>query len=325
MAKGSRMGGMAIARRSFAAPPVLPALRALPTLLIALLCAAFRANAQDQATFHASSSELVVMPVVVTDRNDGYVGGLTVERFAVFDNGRRQQISLFSNEDTPISAAIVIDDSGSMRGKIGQVLAATMAFARSSNPDDELFVVEFNDRVRDALADGAVSARDPQALEAALRTLKPTGQTALYDALIFALDRVDQASRARKVIILMSDGGDNASRARLDDVLARARRSNVTIYTIGLFDPGAPDTNPDVLKKLAETTGGERYLPKSPGPLLAACERIAREIRSGYTLGFVPPDRDAAFHRVRVVIDGPDGERMRIRTRPGYFAAGSVE
>ena len=300
---------------------------ALSAFILALLSAAVGASGQgqDQVTFQASSSELVVLPVVVTGRNDAYVPGLTAERFAVFDNGRQQEIALFSNEDTPVSAAIVIDDSGSMRGKIGQVLAATMAFARSSNPDDELFVVEFNDRVRDALADGTVSARDPQGLESALRTLKPTGQTALYDALLFALKRLEGASRARKVIVLMSDGGDNASRARLDDVLARARRSNVTIYTIGLFERGAPDTNPGVLKELAETTGGERYLPKSPGPLLAACERIAREIRSGYTLGYVPPDRDGAFHRVRVVVDGPEGQRMRVRTRPGYFSARSVE
>ena len=322
------MGWMAIAREWFAGRPILPAgpaLPALPAVVVALFCSVSDVTAQDQVTFQASSSELVVLPVVVTGRDDAYVAGLTAERFSVFDNGRQQEISLFSNEDTPISAAIVIDDSGSMRGKIGQVLAATMAFARSSNPDDELFVIEFNDGVRDALEDGAVSARDPQALETALRTLKPTGQTALYDALLFALERLERASRARKVIVLMSDGGDNVSRARLDDVLARARRSNVTIYTIGLFEPGAPDTNPDVLKKLAETTGGERYLPKSPGPLLAACERIAREIRSGYTLGYVPPDRDGAFHRVRVVIDGPDGQRMRVRTRPGYFAARSVE
>jgi Ca-activated chloride channel homolog len=318
MAMSDGTGWRAITRWLFSALPASP-------VVVALALGGFSAVAQDQPTFQASSSELVVLPVVVTGRNDAHVAGLTAERFTVYDNGKQQQISLFSNEDTPISAAIVIDDSGSMRSKIGQVLAATMAFARSSNPEDELFVIEFNDRVRDAMGDGAVAARDPLALEAALRTLKPTGQTALYDALLFGLERLERASRARKVIVLMSDGGDNASHARLDDVLVRARRSNVTIYAIGLFEPGAPDTNPDVLRKLAETTGGERYLPKSPGPLLAACERIAREIRSGYTLGYVPPHRDGAFHRVRVVIDGPDGQRMRVRTRPGYFAARSID
>lgn len=278
-------------------------------------------RAQEPAVFHSAPSELVVLPVAVTDRKGGFVSGLSPDRFAVYDNGRRQAVALFSNEDTPVSTAVVIDDSGSMREKIGQVVAATLAFARWSNPDDELFVIEFNDHVRDAMGNRPLSASDHEALGAALATLKPTGQTALYDALVAGLDRLDRASRARKVLVLISDGGDNASRAALDDVLARARRSNVTIYTIGLFDLGAPDTNPKVLKRLAETTGGERYLPKSPGPLLQACNRIVREIRSGYTLGYVPPDRDGGFHRVRVVVEGPGSQRLEVRTRPGYFAA----
>jgi VWFA-related protein len=297
-------------------------MRVLPALLIVVLSAA-AGHTQEAATFHASSSELVVLPVVVTLPNGSFVSDLTADRFTVYDNGRAQNVSLFSREDTPVSVAIVVDDSGSMRGRIGQVAAATTVFARASNPDDELFVVEFNDRVRDAVPGGAVRASDLPALEAALLTLRPDGQTALYDALLAALDRLGGARHARKVILLISDGGDNASRARLDDVLARARMSNVTVFAIGLYERGAPDTNPDVLRKLADTTGGERYLPDSPGRLLAACRRIAREIRSGYTIGYVPPDRDGAFHRVRVVVDGAGARDLRVRTRPGYFAAGS--
>jgi Ca-activated chloride channel family protein len=280
--------------------------------------------AQEPATFHASSSELVVLPVVVTQANGTYVSDLTAERFTVYDNGRPQTVSLFSGEDTPVSVAVVVDASGSMRGKLGQVVAATTTFARASNPDDELFIIEFNDRVREVVAGGRVMASDPQALEAALLTLKPDGQTALHDALLAALDRLARASHRRRVILLMSDGGDNASAARLDEVLAVARRSNVTIYAIGLYDRGAPDTNPDVLQKLAETTGGERYLPESPGPLLSACRRIAREVRSGYTIGYVPPDRDGSFHRVRVIVEGPGATALKVRTRPGYFAAGTA-
>jgi len=294
------------------------ALPALPALLVFSFLAVLRA--QESATFHGSSSELVVLPVVVTQGNGTYVSDLTADRFTVYDNGRPQSVSLFSSEDTPVSVAVVVDDSGSMRGKIGYVSAAATVFARSSNPDDELFVIEFNDRVREPVAGGAVRASDPQALEEALLAMRPDGQTALYDALLAALDRLELADHPRKVILLISDGGDNASRARLGDVLARARRSNVTIYAIGLFDRGAPDTNPDVLQKLADTTGGERYLPASAGPLVSACRRIAREIRSGYTLGYVPPDRDGAFHRVRVTVGGQD---VKVRTRPGYFAAGA--
>ena len=290
----------------------------LPALLLVISLAALP-RAQESATFHASSSELVVLPVIVTQGN-AFVSDLTADRFTVYDNGRPQAVSLFSTEDTPVSVALVIDDSGSMRGKIGHVAAAATVFAKSSNPDDELFVIEFNDHVREPVAGGTMRASDPQALEDAVLAMRPDGQTALYDALLAALDRLDRAGHPRKVILLISDGGDNASRARLDDVLARARRSNVTIYAIGLFERGAPDTNPDVLQKLVDTTGGERYLPASAGPLVSACRRIAREIRSGYTIGYIPPDRDGAFHRIRVTVTGKD---LKVRTRPGYFAAGA--
>src|SRR5262249_36333290 len=101
----------------------------------------------------------------------------------------------------------------------------------------------------------------------------------------------------------------------------RARRSAVTIYAIGLFEQGDPDANDGVLKRLSRATGGERFRPRSPGPLISACERIAREIRSGYTIGFVPPDRHGRFHRVRVEVEPRDRRGLVVRTKPGYFAA----
>ena len=153
-----------------------------------------------------------------------------------------------------------------------------------------------------------------------MSSLRPDGRTALYDAVMAGLDRLDEGSRSRKVLIVMSDGGDNASRATLDQVLDRARQSDATIYTIGLFDPGDPDANPGVLKSLAQMTGGERYLPRSAGPLLLACQRIARDIRSGYTIAFEPSKRDGKYHRIRVEVDRADGRRLAVRTRPGYIA-----
>jgi Ca-activated chloride channel family protein len=274
--------------------------------------------------FRIASSELVVLPVAVTDTQGRLLVDLERERFTVYDNGRKQPIRLFSNEDSPVSIALVIDESGSMRPKIGQVVAASLAFARWSHPQDELMVIAFNDEVRHALAGRSVTASDQAELHKALNTLIPDGQTALYDALSDGLDHLAKASHARKIIILVSDGGDNASRATFDEVLARARRSNVTIYTIGLFDAGAHDTNPGVLKRLADATGGQRFLPQSPGPLLQACERIAHEIRGGYTLGYEPPDRDGQFHRLRVDVEAPSGQKVVVRTRPGYFAAAQV-
>jgi Ca-activated chloride channel homolog len=274
----------------------------------------------DQPTFKSGSTELVVLPVVVTDKQGRFVSDLDQERFTVYDNGRKMPVELFTNEDTPVTVGLVLDASGSMRHKIGYVVAAAVRFARLSNPDDELFAVRFNDDVRDALRDHHfVLAGDGAALESSLMALVPDGMTSLYDALMVGLDRAAEGTRSRKVLIVVSDGGDTASDATLDEVLARARASNVTIYTIGLFEPDDPDRNPGVLKELAQTTGGERFLPRSAGPLMQACEQIAREIRSGYTLGYVPPARDGAYHRLRVQVESSD-RRLSVRTRPGYFA-----
>lgn len=263
-----------------------------------------------------------MLPVYVTDRPDHYVPDLAREHFTIYDNGRRVPVEFFSNEDTPVTVGLVIDSSGSMRHKLSEVIAAAMAFAQSSNPDDEVFALYFNDDVHETLPDQRfLLARDLADLRRALSTLVPEGRSSLNDALVQGLDRLDRGSRARKVLVLISDGGDNASAATLDQVLARARASNAAIYTIGIFDDVDPDRNPGALKKISEATGGERYLPRSAGPLLQACEHIAREIRSGYTIGYVPPDRDGAFHRVRVEVNAADKRKLKVRTRPGYFAA----
>jgi VWFA-related protein len=135
------------------------------------------------------------------------------------------------------------------------------------------------------------------------------------------LEHLANGTRGRKVLIVVSDGGDNASEARLDAVLARARDSNAAIYTIGIYDADDLDRNPRVLKSLARTTGGERYEPRSLADLSTVCERIAREIRGGYTIGYVPPARDGAYHRIKVDIDPSANRRLTVRTRQGYVAA----
>jgi Ca-activated chloride channel homolog len=300
----------------FAAAVVLLSLPAYPALPAP--------PAQDQPpSFRSASSELVVLPVVVTDRQNHYISDLARERFVVFDNGRKMPIELFTNEDAPATIGLIIDASSSMRTKLGEVLASSLAFARTSNPHDELFALRFNDDVRDAVADRTfLMADDLTALEKAIGSLRAEGRTSLYDALIAGLDHLSSGSRARKALVVISDGGDNASQSTLQQVLARARDSNAAIYTVGIYDESDVEKNPGVLKSLARTTGGERFLPKSPGELMQACQRIARDIRSGYTLGYVPPDRDGAYHRVRVEIAPGDARRLSVRTRPGYFAAG---
>ncbi len=298
---------------------------ALLALMIPVIPAGsvFRAPAVPQEpTFRSTSSELVVLPVIVTNRQGGFVGNLSRDAFAVYDNGQPVPIELFSSEDTPVTVGLILDASSSMAPKIGELVAASLAFARSSNPNDELFAIRFNDDVLNVTAgERMIRANDIGALQRILQSIRPVGRTALYDALVAGFDRLQQAARARKVLILMSDGGDNASHATAQLVLQRARRSNVAIYTIGLFDDSDRDRNPRLLKWLAHDSGGERFVPRSPGPLLTACEHIAREIRAGYTIGYAPPARDGAFHRVRVVVAPQDGRRVEVRTRPGYFAA----
>jgi Ca-activated chloride channel homolog len=290
--------------------PVLPARPALSTPL-----------AQDPPSFRSTSSELVVLPVVVTDKQNRYVSDLGREQFVVFDNGRKVAVEFFTNEDAPATIGLVVDASGSMRKKLGEVLTAALAFAKTSNPQDELFALRFNDDVRSAVAERRfLLAEDLAALEQAIGSMRAEGRTSLYDALIAGMDQLRDGSRARKALVVISDGGDNASRATLDQVLARARDSNAAIYTVGIFDADDMEKNPGVLKSLAQLTGGERFLPRSPGELVQACLRIAREIRSGYTLGYAPPDRDGAFHRIRVEVASADPRRLKVRTRPGYFA-----
>ena len=276
-----------------------------------------------EPSFRTGSSELVVLPVVVTDKQGRYISDLPSAQFAVYDNGRRVPIELFTNEDTPVTVGLIIDASGSMRAKLGEVIAASLTFARSSNPQDELFAIRFNDDVQDVVPDRPfLMAGDLGALESAVTSVRADGLTALYDGVMAGLDHLAKGSRARKVLVVISDGGDNASDATLDRVLARARDSNAAIYTIGIYDDDDTDKNPGVLKSLARTTGGERYLPRSPGDLLRACDRIARDIRGGYTIGYVPPAHDGVYHRIKVEIDASSARRLNVRTRPGYFAAG---
>jgi VWFA-related protein len=314
----ARQGGSKAGRQKGAC---LSALRPWIAALLLFCLSALPATAQEPS-FKSGSAELVVLPVVVTDKQGKFISDLTTEQFAVFDNGRRVPIEFFTNEDTPVTIGLVVDASGSMRSKIGEVVAATLAFAKSSNPNDELFAVRFNDDVQSAVGDAPfLLASDVGRLESAMTSVRPDGRTALYDGVMMSLEHLTRGSRSRKVLVVISDGGDNASSATLDDVLKRARDSNAAIYTVGIYDENDIDRNPRVLKELARTTGGERYLPRSPGDLLRACNQIAREIRSGYTIGYVPPDHDGAYHRVRVVLDAQP-RKLNVRTRPGYFASG---
>ena len=281
-------------------------------------------QAPQRAPAFKSSSELVVLHVAVVDRHAGFVSGMPQDAFAVYEDGRRQPIEFFQNDDTPVTVGLLIDSSGSMVSRRRGVIAAGMAFAESSRADDEMFTICFNERVWRGLPDGQLFTSDHQELRAALNRSGARGETALFDALDAGLRQLDRGAMPRKVLIVVSDGGDNASRTRFDQVLDEALRRDVVIYTVGIYDDNDADAKPKVLRELAAATGGEAFFPKTLDDVRPALERIARDIRSSYTIGYVPAADGPAGHKhtVRVDLRPPDGRRLNVRARSAYLRGG---
>ena len=190
------------------------------------------------------------------------VRDLPKSAFQVYEDGLPQSLTLFRHEDTPVAVGLVVDNSGSMRRKLPEVVAAAAAFARSSNPEDQMFVVNFNEHVSLGLPPGEAFVSDPDELKAAMLQIHAKGETALYDAVATALDHIRESPLQKKVLIVLSDGGDNASTLRFPEVLSMVQQSDVVVYTVGLFDEYDDDRNPGVLKQLAKASGGEALFPE---------------------------------------------------------------
>jgi Ca-activated chloride channel homolog len=207
------------------------------------------------------------------------------------------------------------------------VIAGGAAFAAASNTEDEIFALAFNEDVAAALSPSAPFTSDSAVLRSALeRSISARGRTALYDAISTGVDYLARGNRERKVLILLSDGGDNASRVTRDEALRKAQASNAVIYTVALIDPSSRrDANPRLLKELAHASGGESFRPERPLDLTAALNRIAYDIRHTYTLGYTSTNtaRDGAFRSVRVVVTAPPGRPLVVRSRAGYVAGTS--
>jgi Ca-activated chloride channel family protein len=265
---------------------------------------------------------LVVLQVTVRDLRGEFVSGLGKDAFQVLENGRPQNIRLFQHEDLPVSVGLLVDNSGSMGRKRNDVAAAALAFVRSSNPRDEMFVVDFNEKVILGLPDTKLFSATASELELALNGVPAYGGTALYDAIETGLAHVSKATRDKKVLILISDGGDNSSRHTLREVLADAGRSNVLIYAIGLLDEHDADQNPKFLKRIARVTGGEAFFPAAT-EVTGVCKRIAEDIRQQYTIGYVPADErlDDTYRAIKVTAHGTQQGKLRVRTRTGYIAS----
>ncbi|MGH9704560.1 MAG: VWA domain-containing protein [Candidatus Acidiferrales bacterium] len=265
-------------------------------------------------------SDLVALPVTVTDRKGRYVSGLGRENFKIYEDGREQKITIFEHEDLPVTAGLVLDRSGSMIPKLDQVRAAALAFAETSNPKDEIFVVDFNETVSFALPSGLLFTNNITQLKAGLLSIEGAGETALYDAISKSLDRLKYGSGKKKALMVISDGGDNASRNSLRSVLAKAESSTALIYTIGLFDKDDPDQNPGLLRKLARISGGRAFFPGEAPQITEICREIARELREQYTLGYLPSQGapEGKYLKFRVTATSPRYGPLDVRTRAGY-------
>jgi Ca-activated chloride channel homolog len=275
---------------------------------------------------------MVVLHATVLDKDQRSVDDLNKGNFRVYEDNVPQNISVFSHADIPVTMGIVIDDSGSMKTKRQAVNAAALTFVKTSNPQDQVFVVNFNDSpYLDTPGDFAANLEE---LKAALDKIDSRGGTALYDAMMASLDHLKRGNRDRKVLLVVTDGEDNSSRYTFDELLRYAQKSNATVYTIGLLGDEEPDglfklhghgphQAQKILRQLAMATGGIPYFPKSLEEVESICTAIARDIRNQYTLAYYPLNKkkDGTFRAVRVEALSPNKHaRLIVRTSPGYYA-----
>jgi len=273
--------------------------------------------------------EEVQLPISVLDKDGRPVNGLTKNDFAIFEDNVQQQIQIFKHEDIPLSLGLIIDNSGSMRNKRERVNSAALTFARESNPEDETFIVNFDDAAY-LEQDFTGSIGD---LIDALDNIDTRGETALYDAVYLSVDHVKAGKKDKRVLLLISDGEDNVSKYGLNKVVDTLRESKVTLYAIGLLEEndqrGGLFKKPpskkakEVLQKFAEITGGQAYFPKSLDEVEELVKDIAHEIRNHYTVSYTPSNRklDGSWREIRVKVNPPKTTpKVTVHTKQGYFA-----
>ena len=280
------------------------------------------ARPQEEQPVFSAQSELVVLQVMVEGRRHAYVTDLTADAFTVREDGAPQTIAFFNQLDAPVDVGVIVDGSGSMQAVRALVAAAADRFVVASNPQDEMFALTFSDSVRPLLPERAPFTSNAATLRRALESaITSRGRTALYDAIIQGLRHADLGMYERKALVVISDGGDNASMSTFDDVLDAVRLSNAVIDTIAIVDPVDPDAHPGRLKTVADASGGEAFEVKTTGDLPAVMQHIARDIRSMYTIGYAPSHAGGnGFRRIRVDVKAPGQAGLHVRTRDGYLA-----
>jgi len=284
------------------------------------------AKAEEPSDFTIrTTSRLVLLDVSVKDAAGGFVSGLSKDNFKIYENGRLQQITQFANADIPVTVGIAVDESGSMRSKRQEVITAALVFNQESNPMDEMFIVNFNEKPRRGLPDDVLFSDNVQQLRLALFQGRPEGRTALYDAIEMSLNQLEFGRRDKKTLVVISDGGDNHSKHKLEDVTRDVLRSVATIYTIGIYDEDDPEKNEGVLKRLAQVSGGAFYHPRTLEEIVPICRQIAKDIRTRYTIGYVPSAEGKHERHIKVMASSPDHPKLVVRTRTSYVFSDQAE
>lgn len=271
-------------------------------------------------TTFSSDTRLVPLNVTVTDKSGRLITNLPQSAFQVFENGVLQHIKLFKREDVPVSLGLIIDNSGSMREKRQSVESAALALVKDSNPQDEVFVINFNDEV---YLDTDFT-NDISKMEQGLTKIDSRGGTAMRDAISLSAEHLKQkAKRDKKVVLVVTDGNDNASVISLDSLIRKCEQDDVLIYAIGLLsdeDKREAKKAQRALQELTENTGGTVFYPKEVSEVDRIAHQVAHDLRNQYTIAYTPsnPALDGTFRQVKVVVKGPGNPIAR--TRSGYYA-----
>jgi Ca-activated chloride channel homolog len=298
----------------------------IPAVLLAALALAQKppahppAGEQDEIPTFTADTNLVVLHASVFDKSGKLLTNIPQSAFHVYENGVEQPIKNFRREDVPVSMGIIIDNSGSMRDKRAKVAAASMLLVRNSNPEDEVFIVNFND---DAYLDQTFT-NDTKKLEEALDKIDARGGTAMRDAISMSIDYLKaKGKREKKVLLVITDGNDNTSNISLEQIVRKAQQSEVLIYSIGLLseeEPREARQAKRALKALAENSGALDYYPKDLAEVDRITPQIAHEIRNQYMISYLPTNTafDGKFRKINVLVKASGNPT--VRTRNGYYA-----
>lgn len=271
-------------------------------------------------------TNLVVLRVAVNDQQGRAAMSLKQDAFKIYEDGVEQQVGFFSSEESPVSWGLVLDRSGSMIGMMSDVYEAALHVIDEGTSRDETFIVTFNRQPE--LINEFTS--DRHGLENSILGLRADGETALFDAVDFALDRLKHAKYRKKVLVVITDGEDNASRLKFRELIERAEEEEAVIYTVGMFESmgglsslmGGDRNARAELKKLAAVTGASAHFPSNVDQCREVMKEIAREVSQQYSLGYYPlnKERDGKWRRIQVKVSDSGSHNYVARTRSGYYA-----